>query len=138
MLWIENVSMADIIKGTHLDAGENSMLIQIVDPNMEFPKAKHKFRHIRKFKFLDIEDPQHQWAVCNEDVRQIAAALREAKEKQMNVIVHCVAGVCRSGAIVDVAEQMGGFARCEKPRSPNLLLKSMLMKELSIQHYSNE
>ena len=55
MPWIENVSLADIPKGRHHNAGENSMLIQIVDPDMEFPQPTHKFKETHQFKFLDIE-----------------------------------------------------------------------------------
>ena len=44
MPWIQNVALVDIPRGFHFDAGENSMLIQIVDPAMEFPVAKHNFK----------------------------------------------------------------------------------------------
>ncbi len=53
--WIQNVALSDIRKGFHIDAGINSMLIQIVDPDMEFPEPKHQFRETHQFKFLDIE-----------------------------------------------------------------------------------
>ena len=36
-MWIENVSLENIKRGHHFDPGVNSMLIQIVDPDMEFP-----------------------------------------------------------------------------------------------------
>lgn len=36
-MWIENVSLENIGCGHHFDPGINSMLIQIVDPDMEFP-----------------------------------------------------------------------------------------------------
>ena len=39
-MWIQNVSLSDIPKGHHVAVGENSMLIQIVDPAMEFPTPK--------------------------------------------------------------------------------------------------
>ena len=37
-MWIENVSLENIKRGYHFYPGVNSMLIQIVDPDMEFPK----------------------------------------------------------------------------------------------------
>ena len=55
MPWIQNVALVDIPRGFHFDAGENSMLIQIVDPAMEFPAPKHKFKEVHQFEFLDIE-----------------------------------------------------------------------------------
>ena len=53
--WIQNVSLTDVKKGHHIDAGINSMLIQIVDPAMEFPTPAQKFREIHQFEFLDLE-----------------------------------------------------------------------------------
>ena len=58
--WIQNVSLADIPKGFHIAAGENSMLIQIVDPAMEFPTPKYKFKEVHQFEFLDLEE-NDQW-----------------------------------------------------------------------------
>jgi molecular chaperone GrpE len=55
MPWIENVSFGDIPRGRHHNAGENSMLIQIVDPDMEFPVPMHTFKETHQFKFLDLE-----------------------------------------------------------------------------------
>ena len=54
-MWIENVALADIPRAMHHDAGPNAMLIQIVDPCMEFPIPKHQFKEIHQFKFLDLE-----------------------------------------------------------------------------------
>jgi hypothetical protein len=45
------------------------------------------------------------------------------------VIVHCVAGVCRSGAVCEVGVIMG-FDDTEVFRSPNLLVKHKMMKVL--------
>jgi hypothetical protein len=36
-MWIQNVALSDIKKGFHINPGDNAMLIQIVDPCMEFP-----------------------------------------------------------------------------------------------------
>jgi predicted protein tyrosine phosphatase len=47
----------------------------------------------------------------------------------MNVVVHCMAGICRSGAVVEVGVMMG-FNDCEKYRQPNLRVKHKLMKQL--------
>ncbi len=54
--WIQNVSMSDIRQGFHIDPGFNSMLIQIVDPAMEFPTPMHKFKEVHQFEFLDVEE----------------------------------------------------------------------------------
>lgn len=141
--WIENVSLGDIQNGYHYDAGINSMLIQIVDPDMDFPTPKHEFRRVYQFKFLDVEDPvyvnplstefdvKHADAITNEDAKGIAQALKEAWDNGMNVVVHCHAGVCRSGAVAEVGVMLG-FRDTEKFRAPNLMVKKKLMYQLGM------
>jgi hypothetical protein len=55
----------------------------------------------------------------------------------MNVIVHCVAGVCRSGAVCEIGVMMG-FDDTEAFRSPNLLVKHRMMKHLGWTYDPNE
>ena len=149
MPWIENVALADIPKGRHHNAGENSMLIQIVDPDMEFPVPMHTFKETHQFKFLDIEDDgmsndgngekiDMSWGrITDEQAKELVHLLQHAMEKRMNVVVHCHAGVCRSGAVAEVGVMMG-FNDCEAFRSPNLLVKHKLMKELGWTYDENE
>lgn len=47
----------------------------------------------------------------------------------MNVVVHCVAGICRSGAVCEIGVMMG-FRDTQEFRSPNLLVKHKMMKSL--------
>ena len=132
--WIENISLDDIRKGYHYDAGFNSMLIQIVDPDMEFPTPRHPFREVYQFKFLDVEDTdelKYGSAITNEDAKGIAGALARALAKGMNVVVHCHAGVCRSGAVAEVGVMLG-FIDTEKFRVPNLMVKKKLMHQLGM------
>ena len=141
MPWIENVALADIAKGHHYAAGENSMLIQIVDPGMEFPKPRHRFKGIHQFEFLDIEADDY---TINEDFRcsdaqaaELVRLLQYALANRMNVVVHCVAGVCRSGAVCEIGVMMG-FDDTEAFRSPNLLVKHKMMKILGWTYDENE
>jgi predicted protein tyrosine phosphatase len=135
--WIENISLADVRSGYHYDPGPNAMLIQIVDPGVEFPKPKHKeWRRIRQFFFLDVEDNEpdgalYSCAITNEDAKGIAEALREAWEGNMNVVVHCHMGVARSGAVAEVGTMMG-FRDVGKFRIPNLMVKKKLMEQLGM------
>jgi hypothetical protein len=55
----------------------------------------------------------------------------------MNVIVHCVAGVCRSGAVCEVGVMLG-FDDTEAFRSPNLLVKHRMMKCLGWTYDADE
>jgi predicted protein tyrosine phosphatase len=139
--WIQNVSLADIKKGHHIDAGFNSMLIQIVDPDMDFPTPMYHFRETYQFKFLDIEDDgmsndgsgtaiDMSWGmVTDEQAADLVKLLKRAEDEHMNIVVHCVAGVCRSGAVCEVGVMMG-FRDTEAFRSPNLLVKHKMMKSL--------
>ena len=125
IMWIENVSRDDIRKGWHYDAGPNSMLIQICDPDNNWPIPKYKFRETRKFKFWDEEDKNLPDTITEFDAERIAKALQHALDNKMNVIVHSEAGLCRSGAVVEVGVMMG-FQDTEKLRIPNVLVKTMI------------
>lgn len=139
MPWIQNIALVDVSRGHHVRVGENSMLIQIVDPDMEFPTPKHQFREIHQFKFLDIEDDgmsgddngnpiDMSWGmITDSQAEELVRLLQHALEKRMDVVVHCHAGVCRSGAVAEVGVMMG-FDDAEAFRSPNLLVKHKMMK----------
>lgn len=130
--WIQNVSLKDVARGFHYDPGFNSMLIQIVDPCMEFPEPVHQFREVYQFEFLDLEEKDnwgHEFKITDEQASQLVALLARALSDHTNVIVHCVAGVCRSGAVAEVGIMMG-FRDTETYRSPNLMVKHKMMKVL--------
>jgi len=147
--WIQNVSLSDVKKGHHIDAGINSMLIQIVDPAMEFPTPSYQFREVHQFEFLDIEEDgmtnlgdgvmrdMSEFAITQAQADQLVELLQRAFEDRMNVVVHCVAGVCRSGAVCEVGVMMG-FRDTEAFRSPNLLVKHKMMKKLGWTYDENE
>ena len=134
--WIENIGIDEVRKGYHYDPGPNAMLIQIVDPGTEFPIPKHEFRCTHQFFFLDVEDNEpngvlYSCAITNEDAKGIAAALQEAWNEGMNVVVHCHMGVSRSGAVAEVGTIMG-FRDVGKFRVPNLMVKKKLMEQLGM------
>jgi rhodanese-related sulfurtransferase len=132
-MWIQNVSMSDIKQGFHIDPGFNSMLIQIVDPAYEFPVPKYAFRETHQFEFLDAERGDNfpdEAKITDAQAQELVRLLQHAQEQRMNVIVHCHAGVCRSGAVCEIGVMMG-FRDTESFRSPNLLVKHKMMKALS-------
>ena len=132
MPWIENVAAADIPTGFHYDVGPNSMLISICDPAGWRPNAKQQFKERHDFEFLDAEDDDREpeeFKITDAQAEQIVELLQRALENRMNVVVHCTAGICRSGAVVEVGVMMG-FNDCEKYRQPNLRVKHKLMKQL--------
>ena len=139
-MWIQNVSMSDIKQGFHIDPGFNSMLIQIVDPAYEFPVPKYKFREVHQFQFLDAERGDNfpdEAKITDAQAAELVRLLQHAQEQRMNVVVHCHAGVCRSGAVCEVGVMLG-FRDTESFRSPNLLVKHKMMKALGWTYDENE
>jgi|GEM_PF-3598032 len=134
VMFIENVSLENVRRGYHFDPGENSMLIQIVDPDMDFPQPLYNFKEIHQFKFLDLEedDEAHEdLKITNEQAKTLVTLLQHAYDNCMNVIVHCHAGVCRSGAVAEVGVALG-FEDTHVFRAPNLLVKHKMMKALEM------
>lgn len=135
MRYIENCSADDISNGKHYDAGSNSMLIQIMDPPGDFPTPKYKFKEVYQFQFLDIEDcdpaDDPEMYISVEQSKELVRLLHRALDNSMNVVVHCWAGVSRSGAVVEVATHMGFYA-VEKFRSPNTRVIRLMMQELGL------
>jgi predicted protein tyrosine phosphatase len=133
MPWIQNVALSDIRKGFHIDAGQNSMLIQICDPPGDFPTPFHTFKEVHQFQFLDIEAKDEcldEAMRCSQDqANKLVRLLQHALENRMNVVVHCHAGVCRSGAVCEIGVMLG-FDDTEAFRSPNLLVKHRMMRAL--------
>ena len=133
MPWIQNVALSDIKRGLHIEPGVNAMLIQIVDPPGDFPTPKYSFKEVHQFQFLDIEEKDfaldEAMRCSHEQAAELVRLLQHALENHMNVIVHCHAGVCRSGAVCEVGVMMG-FNDTEVFRSPNLLVKHRMMKHL--------
>ena len=140
-MWIQNVALSDITKGFHINPGDNAMLIQIVDPCMEFPTPLYQFKEVHKFEFLDLEKDDlpsaEEFKITDEQAKQLVDLLLKAYGQRMNVIVHCVAGVCRSGAVCEIGVMLG-FQDTEVFRSPNLLVKHKMMKALGWTYDENE
>lgn len=130
-MWIENVAAIDVVKGFHHDCGPNSMLIQILDGDW-IPEPKHQFRERHQFTFLDLEDGDSgvdERGITDQQAQELVALLQHAIELYMNVVVHCTAGMCRSGAVVEIGVMLG-FNDPDKFRSPNLRVKKKMMQAL--------
>ena len=140
--WIENISWDDCKNGWHHDAGANSMLIQIADPATFFPEPKYTFKEVYQFEFLDAEDSDvvkygEEPLISDQQAEAIVRLLERALDQHMNIVVHCHAGICRSGAVTEVGVMLG-FRDTEKFRSPNLRVKHKMMKILGLTHDPKE
>ena len=141
MPWIQNVSLSDIRKGFHINPGPNAMLIQICDPPGDFPVPKYTFKEVHQFQFLDVEEKDYvldeSMRCSHEQAAELVQLLQHALDNHMNVIVHCHAGVCRSGAVCEVGIMLG-FSDTESFRSPNLLVKHRMMRALGWTYDADE
>lgn len=132
--FIQNCAAIDISTGTwYRNPGPDSMLISIVDPAGWRPEAKHEFKERHDFEFLDIEADDYtfdeDWKISDDQAAELVRLLKRALDENMNVLVHCTAGICRSGAVCEVGVMMG-FEDTEVYRQPNLLVKHKMMKVL--------
>lgn len=140
MPWIENIPASSVGNRFHHEAGANSMLIQIMDPAVGFPVPAHRFKEVHQFEFLDAEDRDgfpEETKISDEQAAEIVHLLKHALANNMNVVVHCHAGLCRSGAVAEVGVMMG-FGDCERTRIPNLRVKHRMMKALGWTYDANE
>ena len=138
--WIENVSKDDVKNGHHYDAGPNAMLIRIQDPATEFGPVKHQFTETYCSELLAAEDTDgfpDECKISDSQANELVMLLSHAMENSMNVLVHCHAGICRSGAVTEVATMMG-FTATDRFRQPNLRVKHKMMKVLGLTYDSDE
>lgn len=131
MPWIQNVPMYQVENGTHRHPGDNTILIQITDPDHEFPEPYYlqKFKEVHQLHFLDVE--YGEFAVSPIQARSIAAVLEHAYACEKNVLVHCHMGICRSGAVAEAGEALG-FDYNNSFRRPNLRVKRMVTSALKL------
>ena len=138
--WIENCSKSDIALGHHSDLGANTWLIQIMDPACSFPTPKYNFAMVSQFEFLDAEDADgfpDECKISDDQARQLVNILQSALDMHMNVMVHCHAGICRSGAVTEIGTMLG-FTATERFRMPNLRVKHKMMKVLGMTYDADE
>ena len=91
--------------------------------------------------FLDAEDSDvktygEEPLISDEQAAELVRLLQHALDNHMNVLVHCHAGICRSGAVVEVGTMMG-FTATDRYRQPNLRVKHKMMKVLGLSYEEN-
>lgn len=134
MPWIQNVSLIDAINGIHYFVPNKTVLIRIQDfGNTNFQPVLYgdRFVEVHKFCFNDNDDPNDISNITETQAKQIADILKNCKDKGYNIVVHCVAGLCRSGAVADVGI-LYGFEDTETRKIPNMLVKNRLKEQLGL------
>ena len=135
-MFIENISMADAIKGNHYLEKGKTILIQLQDYGtwqFAIPKYKDEFIAIHQFAFDDITE-ESTASIQEHQAKQIANILDKALEDGHNIVVHCHAGICRSGAVAEVGVMIG-FQDTENLRIPNTLVKKLLVNYVDWNKY---
>lgn len=138
-MWIQNVSMTSLINGLHYFAEHKTVLIQIQDVGTTFatPLYDDKFVEKYQFQFMDNDVKTDPDNITDDQAKQIAEILVNAKERNLNIVVSCHAGLCRSGAVADVGIQFG-FDDTETQRMPNILVKNRIKEHLGMTVDYNE
>lgn len=124
MPYIQNISRRACQTGGHKPG---DILIQISDVGLAFPTPFHKFQMVGKFKFDDIMDESSPNAISVDDGLAIYEMLNFALSEGLNVIVHCTAGLCRSGGVVAAGIRMG-FEDTGTIRQPNTLVTKRVLQ----------
>lgn len=121
---IKNISYNDIVSGNYEEM-DNCCLIQIQDPSHSFPVPKKDFFKCKyKFWIQDLE-----WYYNDDkqitDILFLRYTLEILAYEKYNIIVHCSAGVSRSGAVVEKAIELG-YDDPKTRRTPNAKLLELL------------
>lgn len=134
-LRIENISRKECIEGGHLDPRQHpTVLIQIceVEDEHAVPLLLEHFVKTIQLKFDDVEDPFDMNCISEGQAGVIANALKEAKLLGHDVVVHCYAGICRSGAVAEVGTIIGFEVANGRWRMPNTLVKRRILEKLNL------
>lgn len=134
MLYIENCPQIAVERGTHQLPSHHSILVQITDPGSDFVTPKFDdYAAIHRFKFYDVTEPLYCRGliepITQDQADELVEILLNAMECRYNVIVHCAAGICRSGAVTEVGEIIG-FVPVHNNRVPNVEVKNKMLKKL--------
>ena len=130
-MWITNTSRKNIESGNHAFVPDNTILISIRDICTEIVDARQDFQNIYDFEFQDSDDSE--LGIQLPQATEMATILQSAADLEINVVVNCVAGICRSGAVVEVGTMIG-FRDIGAHRLPNVRVKTMLMQALGISY----
>lgn len=126
-------------------APKKTTLIMIGDPGYEFrlptvvpdygfiatfsdgPRTKvEDWGSVHQFEFLDVEEDSHD-SINPDQAKELFDAIKQAEEAGRHIVVHCFAGVARSGAVVEFATTKLSFVEDESIyRGPNERVLKML------------
>lgn len=136
MARIQNVAKADISTEDHMKS-DKSILISILDPASTPPTYWHGFIEVKVFEFLDL-DEEDDFSITEAQAEEIADLLKHCLTSDIDVVVHCTAGICRSGAVAEAGRRLGfeflrnGVMGVDCWESPNSRVLRLVTQALGI------
>ena len=126
-----NWSRFQVEQGVPYQIGARDWLISISDVDTPRAVIADNFDRVLFLKFDDAERETDGTLMSEAQAKEIAAFIREADAKGFNVWANCHAGMCRSGAVVEVLGMLGWqIADDYSPeRIPNRHVFNLLRKQ---------
>jgi len=131
MKFTANFPRVAIEQGIPFVVGDNDWLISIPDCDTPDANVANSFGRVLFLHFDDTEQLNDRNAIQSDDVNKIVDFINQANQREASVWVNCHAGICRSGAIVEVLKMLG-WTVAESwliaPRIPNQLVFQSVRK----------
>lgn len=122
--WIRNVSKDAL---PHIKSSD--ILIQIENPDGSFSNSDN-FTQVFRFKFLGgNNNPHEELNITDDQAASLAKILQSALSSHQNVVVQCVSGSVRSGAVAQAGIDCG-FQDYGDKRKPSKLVYQKISKYL--------
>ncbi len=128
MPYVTNLSMQDVTQGRFPEwCNTNTVLIQIQDvddsPFARFANVKKRSRFVEVYQFrFDDLDSESFTSLSDEQAETLVEIIKCCYEQDVNIAVHCHAGLCRSGAIKTLCVRYGFEDIDNAEAFPNLLV----------------
>lgn len=128
MPYVQNVSFDDVKKLIIYNDCKNTLLISITDNDMSYPThLGGGFWSAVYYQFLDVDGPEYKQVISDGQAKGIIHWLEFAKRHNKDVLVHCMMGINRSGAVREVAEILG-FEVIGQKQGYNAYVKTKLIQ----------
>lgn len=131
----------DVVSKLKEDSYDNHFFISILDPEVKEPFLQDE-ENYKTFWFFDLEEKFNNFSdIFNSDMAKEMIDFIEQNRDKKTCIVHCTAGVSRSGAVGEfINDNWGDDSRQEfKRRHPHICPNSLVRKLLNQEYekYNN-
>lgn len=115
-----------------VDEAKDTFFISVLEPDDDFENLHEATENFKTWKFYDIEyDINNYKAITFEQAKEIYEFIKNNEGKKL--IVHCYAGVARSGAIGEFYwEMLGGGYKQLTEKFPNISPNGRVLSYLRV------